>query len=202
LSAADALTAAKKELRAAAALRRRGAAAAAIEAGAWLRDRALGALTLPLGAVVSGYWPLPDELDPRPLLTALHDRGHVIGLPVVVGRGLPLIFRRWRPGQALVKGSFKVETPPESADVVTPAVVLAPLLAFDRAGYRLGYGGGFYDRTIAGFRSRGSLLAVGLAFAAQEVAAVPHGPSDEPLDWIVTEREAIGPLGRPAGGGD
>ena len=191
--------AAKRALRAEAGARRRDAAPGLLAAGAAaaVRDRFLAAVPLAEGAAVSGYWPLADEFDPRPLLDRLHRAGHPIGLPVVVGRGLPLLFRRWHPGMGLIAGGFGVQVPPPEAPEVVPAVVLAPLLAFDRLGYRLGYGGGYYDRTLAilGFNPRmgaaGAVLAVGVCFACQEVAAVPRGPTDRRLDWIVTERAAL-----------
>ncbi len=182
---------AKRSLRSAAAERRRAAAAVAPEAGVRVRDNFLGAIRTPAGIAVSAYWPLEDELDPRPLFLELHRRGHPVGLPVILGKGRPLLFRRWHPEAALVRGAFRVMTPPPDAPELVPTLLLVPLLAFDRAGYRLGYGGGFYDRTIAGLRAAGDALAVGVALAAQEVAAVPRDDTDQPLDWIVTEREVI-----------
>jgi len=182
---------AKRALRAEAVKRRRAAAPQLKDAGMAARDRFLAAIDIPAGAAVSGFWPLEDEFDPRPLFEALYERGHPIGLPVVVGRAQPLIFRRWVPGMALVRGNFRVMTPPPEAPEVVPRVLLVPLLAFDRAGFRLGYGGGFYDRTLAKLRAVGEALAVGVAFAMQEVPAAPCDGTDQPLDWIVTEREAI-----------
>jgi 5-formyltetrahydrofolate cyclo-ligase len=134
---------------------------------------------------------LDDELDPRPLFMALHDRGHPIGLPVIAAKGQPLLFRRWTPDVALVRGPFRVMTPPAEALEVVPRLLLVPLLAFDRTGYRLGYGGGFYDRTIAKLRAAGDVLAVGVGLAVQGMDAVPRDDTDEPLDWIVTDQEAI-----------
>jgi 5-formyltetrahydrofolate cyclo-ligase len=182
---------AKRDLRREAAERRRAAVQASPEAGFAVRDRFLAALSPATGIAVSAYWPLDDEFDPRPLFLELHRRGHPIGLPVILGRGQPLMFRRWAPDVALVRGSFRVMTPPAESPEVIPQLLLVPLLAFDRAGYRLGYGGGFYDRTIAKLRAGGTVLAVGVALAAQEVAAVPRDETDEPLDWVVTDREAI-----------
>ena len=121
----------------------------------------------------------------------MHHRGHPIGLPVILSKGQPLLFRRWEPTTELVRGPFRVMTPPSTALEIVPELLLVPLLAFDRAGYRLGYGGGFYDRTIAKLRAAGDALAVGVAFAVLEVPAVPRDATDQPLDWIVTEREAI-----------
>jgi 5-formyltetrahydrofolate cyclo-ligase len=183
------IAAAKRALRAEATARRRAAVAALppAEAGRRALDALRAAIAIPPGAAVSAYWPLDDEFDPRPLIEHFAAAGHVIGLPVVVGSGQKLLFRRWQPGMTLVPGNFRVLTPPPDAPEVTPAVVLAPLLAFDAAGYRLGYGGGFYDRTLAGLRAAGHVLAIGVAYAAQEVPAVPREATDQPLDWIVTE---------------
>ena len=187
------ITADKRAMRAAARARRQVVAAALAPgvAGRAVRERFLAALRLPAGIAVSGYWPQGDELDCRPLLLALHDSGHPVGLPVVAARGAPLEFRRWTPATALIDGAFGIAMPPAEAAPVVPALVLAPLLAFDRAGYRLGYGGGFYDRTLERLAAAGHVLAVGLAFAAQEVPAVPCGPHDRRLDWIVTEQAAL-----------
>ncbi len=159
-------------------------------------DRFLTAVSVPPGATVSGYWPMRSELDPRPLMSALSARGHSVCLPVVAGKDRPLIFRAWRPGDALVAGEFGTQVPPANQmgadqEEIVPRLLLVPLLAFDRAGYRLGYGGGFYDRTLGALRAVGPVSAVGLAFAVQEVDTVPHDATDARLDWIVTEAEAI-----------
>jgi 5-formyltetrahydrofolate cyclo-ligase len=183
----------KKQARKAAAERRAAAFSAQPEAGEALATRfqAMVQHHLPRAAAVSGYWPLPGELDIRPLLHRIHDAGHPIGLPVVLGKAQPLLFRRWSPGTTLVQGSFRVMTPPEGAPELVPDVLLVPLLAFDQAGYRLGYGGGFYDRTLEKRRreahSGHRVVAIGIAFAAQETEDLPRGPFDQPLDWIVTE---------------
>jgi 5-formyltetrahydrofolate cyclo-ligase len=134
---------------------------------------------------------MASEIDPRPLMQALDERGHGLALPVVAGAGQPLVFRAWTPGDPLRPAAFNTREPGPDKAEVTPRVLLVPLLAFDRAGYRLGYGGGFYDRTLAGLRAAGAALAVGLAFAGQEVESVPRDPNDSRLDWIVTEAEAI-----------
>ena len=166
------------------------------KAGTDLRAHFDQAIAVQPGAAVSGYWPLEGELDIRPVLQHLHDLGHTIGLPVVIEKNLPLVFRRWLPGTDLVKGQFNVHTPPPEAPEVIPQVLLVPLLAFDPDGYRLGYGGGFYDRTLEKLRREAHALAVGVAYAAQEMPFVPRGPYDQPLDWIVTERAAFGFDGR------
>ncbi len=141
--------------------------------------------------IVSAYWPMRDEMDVRPLMRRLADAGWQLSLPVVVRRGQPLTFRLWHEDDSLVPAAFGQLEPAVDRPVVAPDLLLVPLLAFDRRGWRLGYGGGFYDRTLAALRSGGRPVAVGVAYAGQEVAAVPHGPHDQRLDWIVTEREAI-----------
>lgn len=184
---------AKRALRRAAAAARADAAGrlAPADAGARMAERLLASVPVAAGIAVSGYWPVADELDVRPLLARLHSQGHVIGLPVVVARGQPLRFRRWEPGAPMAAAHYGILVPGETAPEIVPGLVLVPMLAFDRGGWRLGYGGGFYDRTLARLRQAGPVLAVGVAFAAQEVAAVPRDPLDQRLDWIVTECEAI-----------
>ncbi len=180
----------KRRLRAEA-KRRRAAAAAAEGAAEALRDRLLADLALPEGAVVSAYWPMGSERDPRPLMAALHGRGHPLALPAVAGPERPLVFRAWAPGDPLRPAAFNTREPGPDKPELSPRVLLVPLLAFDRTGYRLGYGGGFYDRTLAQLRDSGDVFAVGVAYAAQEVAEVPRDGSDQPVDWIVTEAESI-----------
>ena len=140
----------------------------------------------PASAVVSGFWPLDGELDIRPLLEILHARGHLIVLPVTPKRGLPLTFRGWRPGDAMVQERFGTMRP--AGEERAPDFLLVPLLAFDRHGGRLGYGAGYYDRTLPTLTPR---FALGCAFAGQEVAEVPMGPGDVRLDAVATEREMI-----------
>ncbi|WP_233553438.1 5-formyltetrahydrofolate cyclo-ligase [Teichococcus wenyumeiae] len=138
----------------------------------------------PPGALVAGFWPMGDEIDIRPLMRHLEAAGHALALPVTPPRGQPLLFRRWRFGDPLVPGGFGTSVPPEGAEAVTPQALLVPLLAFDAAGLRLGYGGGFYDRTLA---SLPGAWALGVAFAGQQVAKVPAGAHDVPLHGIATE---------------
>jgi 5-formyltetrahydrofolate cyclo-ligase len=187
------LSALKKTMRAEAAARRRAAfAAAGPEAIAAANAHLIAAIGAPPPDVFSAYRPIGDELDPSAAYAALCAEGATGCLPVVLGKGRPLAFRRWLPGEALEVGSFKVEIP--RVDVpATPDLLIVPLLAFDRAGYRLGYGGGFYDRTLAMLRAQGPVRAIGLAFAAQEVPEAPREPTDAPLDLIVTEAGAIVP---------
>ena len=177
------LVAAKAEVRAAA-IRRRADADPAL--GSALAQHLLDAWSPPAGAAVAGFWPIRDEIDIRPLLHALAARGHPIGLPVTPRRGLPLSFRRWTPGAHLLPGRFGTVIA-DGPDMV-PDVLLVPLLAFDRAGRRLGYGGGYYDRTLAGLPGA---QAIGCAYALQEIATVPTGPHDIRLPAVATERGLI-----------
>ncbi|TJZ93056.1 5-formyltetrahydrofolate cyclo-ligase [Paracoccus gahaiensis] len=172
------------------ALRARALAARAAGGDQGGLDRHLAAaLTAYPGAVLAGYWPMRGEADPRPALAA-HD-GPVV-LPVVTGPARPLVFRLWQE-DALQPGPFGTAHPPESAPVLTPSVLIVPLAGFDRAGNRLGYGGGFYDRTLELLRKSGPVKAIGLAFAVQELPAIPAEPFDQPLDLIVTDRGPIRP---------
>jgi len=139
------------------------------------------------GDVVSGYVPMGSEIDDMALLNRFFERGFTLGLPLVTAPATPLTFLGYRPGDALVKGSFDVFTPEHSAPHVVPSILLVPLLAFDRHGYRLGYGGGFYDRTLALLRKQKPIKAIGLAFSGQEVGAVPHDELDQPLDSVLCE---------------
>jgi 5-formyltetrahydrofolate cyclo-ligase len=142
--------------------------------------------------VVSGFWPIRSEIDVRPLMAALAAAaGAALAMPVVVGRGQSLLFRRWQAGTPLTEGPFGTAHPAESEPVLVPDLLLVPLLAFDRAHHRLGYGAGFYDRTLAGLRAAGRIMAVGVAYAGQEVAAVPVGEHDERLDLVLTETGLI-----------
>jgi 5-formyltetrahydrofolate cyclo-ligase len=138
--------------------------------------------------VVSGFWPIKDEIDIRPLMAELHDKGCQLALPVVQGRGLPLLFRAWRPGDALEAGVFGTLQPSAEHKTLEPDALLVPLLACDADGWRLGYGGGFYDRTLLGLRARRKVTAVGIGFDGQIVPEVPHGPDDQRLDWMLTDR--------------
>jgi len=141
-------------------------------------------------AVVSGFWPIKEEIDIRPLLIELSNQGCQLALPVVQGKGLPLIFRAWRPGDPLEAGVFGTLQPSAKREVMEPDALIVPLLACDEEGWRLGYGGGFYDRTLAGLRARKTVTAVGVGFNDQLVPQVPHGPSDQRLDWLLTDKRA------------
>ncbi len=175
-----------------AAARQRAAAHAELKdtAGPALAARGLPAEIGPAGAV-SGFIPYKSEIDTVPLLTRLSRAGWRSSLPVVIAADQPLLFRAWTPGEPLVAGVWDIPIPPETAPEVVPDVLLVPMLAFDRQGYRLGYGGGFYDRTLEKLRALRKVWAVGVAYAAQEVDAVPHGLHDAPLDYVMTERECF-----------
>jgi 5-formyltetrahydrofolate cyclo-ligase len=137
-------------------------------------------------AVVSAFASMPDELNVWPLLRRLNAAGIPLALPVVVGKGRPLLFRAWTPGDAMNKGVWDIPEPKPERPAVEPDILLVPLLAFDGEGRRLGYGGGFYDRTLAGLRARKAIVAVGLAYDAQRIDEVPHLDYDQQLDWVLT----------------
>lgn len=135
---------------------------------------------------VSGYYPMDGEIWPLPLMAALKAKGHSLALPVMQGKAEPLVFRVWVPGDPLIPGVWGIRQPAPDRPEVLPDIVLVPLLAFDAKGYRLGYGGGFSDRTVRVLRSLKSILAVGLALDELEVDVVPHLDYDERLDWVLT----------------
>jgi len=140
---------------------------------------------------VSGYFPMKSEISPIPLLRKLAALGAQLALPVVAGRGKPLIMRAWSLGEPLVAGVWGIREPGPEAPEVEPDVLIVPLLAFDRYGHRIGYGAGYYDLTIAKLRAKKPVVAAGIAQAAQEIAAVPTTASDVRLDFVLTEREVI-----------
>ncbi len=184
----------KSDIRREAGQRRKVLCAAAPNAGDGILARFLAA---PLAAAAdstrtfAGYWPIRSEVDPRPLMRYLAGIGLIGSLPVVTARSSPLAFRRWSDGQQLEPGPFGVQIPSAEAEAVIPELLLVPLLAYDDRGHRLGYGAGYYDRTLGDLRRTHHVLAVGLAFAGQRVDKLPAGPRDEPLDWVVTERDVI-----------
>ncbi|OYX45282.1 MAG: 5-formyltetrahydrofolate cyclo-ligase [Rhodobacterales bacterium 32-67-9] len=152
-------------------------------------DRLRAALAAHRSKPLAGYMPMRTEIDCLPAMAA---HAGTVGVPVILGAGQALKFRRWTPGATMIAGEFGALIP-ETGEWIVPEVLIVPLLAFDRRGYRLGYGGGFYDRTLEGLRAKASVTAIGFAFAAQEVAEVPTEPTDQRLDLIVTEAEAIVP---------
>jgi 5-formyltetrahydrofolate cyclo-ligase len=155
-------------------------------AGARLAEAGLDALALPPRGVVSGFLAIGQEIDPVPLMQRLASEGYGLCLPVMVGKGKPLVFRAWAPGDALQERMWGIREPLPEKPEVLPDVLLVPLLAVDAEGWRLGYGGGFYDRTLRALRAVKCLTAIGIAFDEQKVDAVPHLDYDEPLDWVLT----------------
>jgi len=150
------------------------------------------------GRALAGYMPMRTEIDPLPAMAA--HQGPVC-VPVIIGPGQPLRFREWTPGAAMIEGAFGALIPAEGP-WVDPEVLIVPLLAFDARGYRLGYGGGFYDRTLEALRARGPRLAIGFAFAAQQVPEVPIDATDQRLDALVTEQGLVPfPLAQISHGG-
>ncbi len=143
------------------------------------------------GIPVSAYMAMRTEIDPTPAMEEATAHGPV-GVPVIIGKGEPLRFRSWEPGVPMIDGGFGALIP-KTGDWMTPEIVIVPLVAFDRAGGRLGYGGGFYDRTLQLLRSQGPVLAIGFAWSAQEDEGLPLEPTDQPLDMIVTEMGVITP---------
>lgn len=140
-------------------------------------------------APLAGYMPIRTEIDPLPAMAA---HPGPVGVPVILGPGQPLIFRAWRPDTPMIAGPFGALIPETGAEI-TPRVLIVPLVAFDRRGFRLGYGGGFYDRTLERLRAQAPVTAIGFAFGAQELPEVPVEPTDQPLDLIVTETGILTP---------
>jgi 5-formyltetrahydrofolate cyclo-ligase len=145
--------------------------------------------------IVGAYWPMRGEIDPLPVLRLCQQAGMATALPVVLAQDRPLVFRAWAFGEPLESGAYGTQHPPTSAPEVLPSLVLVPLVAFDRTGARLGYGGGFYDRTLPRLRAEQQTVAVGLAHAIQETTVIPREPHDQPLDWLATDVEILGPFG-------
>jgi 5-formyltetrahydrofolate cyclo-ligase len=182
------LKAQKEALRAAMKTRRHAAWLDAPDAGLALRDSFLRSFTLPEECVVGVYSAKGDEIDPLPLAIALSLSGHCLCLPVIVEKGGVLLFREWKMAAPLVRGVLDILEPPPEAVALEPDVLLVPLLAFDRFGNRIGYGGGYYDRTLRGLWTRKKIITIGLAYAAQEEDSVPVSDGDFRLDAVVTEK--------------
>ncbi|WP_371395776.1 5-formyltetrahydrofolate cyclo-ligase [Fretibacter rubidus] len=141
------------------------------------------------GQVIGGIWPLSSEIDTRPLMKTLSEAGFSLALPCTPRAGKPLTFRTWQTGDRLKAGAYGTREPYADAPIVEPAIVLVPLLAFTQSGARLGYGGGYYDRTLAALRAcNPAVFACGVGYAAQEAASLPLGPHDARLDGILTEQ--------------
>jgi len=157
--------------------------------GAFAAGRLLEFLEPHAGQTIAGYMPIRTEVDPRPVMAEMAKSGFVT-VPVIEGAGLALKFRRWQPGCDMVEGPFGAQVPVEGP-FLEPEVLIVPLVAFDRKGNRLGYGGGFYDRTLAMLREHRPTLAVGFAYSAQEAEGLPVEPTDARLDAVVTEEEVL-----------
>jgi len=186
----------KSRLRAEA-LARRDALPAAARATA---AETIAARSFPLrierGMIVSGFSPMKSEINPVPLMRKLADAGARLALPAIAGRGKPLVMRAWGFGEPLASGQWGIREPTTEAPEVAPDILIVPLAAFDRAGHRIGYGAGYYDMTINALRARKAVIAIGIAFAAQEIPHVPATEHDERLDLVLTENETIDLRGR------
>jgi len=163
------------------------------DAGQKLADHFQTLISPPAGTIISGFLSIGSEVDVAPTLSAMAGRGCQICLPCVIAPRTPLVFRLWKQGDALIEESFGTRAPAATATEVQPDILIVPLLSFDRAGYRLGYGGGFYDRTLEMLRKTKPVLAVGVAYSGQQVDAVLRGPYDQPLDWILMESGGFQP---------
>jgi 5-formyltetrahydrofolate cyclo-ligase len=181
----------KKEMRTSA-LARRDALSAAVRSTA---AEAIAARGLPVaatpGMIVSGFMPMKTEIDPIPLMRQFAQAGAQLALPCIASRGQPLIMRAWTFGDAMVSSQWGILQPLPDAIEVAPDIVIVPLVAFDRAGHRIGYGAGYYDITLRALRANKKVIAIGIAFAAQEISQVPATERDERLDLVLTERETI-----------
>lgn len=181
------VTTEKKSLRAYMIKRRAALISAQGEAlAAAIAAHGLGFLAPANRGIVSAFSSMRDELDTQPMMQRLAWDGFQVALPVMQGKGRPLQFRAWSPGDAMNEGTWGIREPKDDKPLLVPDVFLVPLLAFDRQGWRLGYGGGFYDRTLREARRGRSIVAVGFALDEQEVDAVPHLDYDERLDWVLT----------------
>jgi 5-formyltetrahydrofolate cyclo-ligase len=181
------LVAIKSEARKAAFARRKDAHAMGQGTAGYLSEVLAGYRGVP----VATYMAMRTEIDPTAAMEEATAHGDV-GVPVILGAGQPLKFRQWTPDSIMIAGEFGAAIP-DTGDWMTPEIVIVPLVAFDRAGGRLGYGGGFYDHTLEQLRAARPTLAIGFAYAAQEAAKLPLEPTDQPLDLIVTEHGVIQP---------
>lgn len=178
---------AKKDMRTRAIAVRAGAFALhGAEASRRLAAQGLDFLRAPTGTIVSGFAAIRDEINPAELMSWLHEEGFRLALPVMVGKGKALLMRAWTPGDPMQAAQWGIAEPMADKPEVEPDVLLVPLLAFDKHGHRLGYGGGFYDRTLMKLRVKKPVVAVGLAYDELEVDAVPHESYDQRLDWVLT----------------
>ncbi len=182
---------AKAELRTEMRARRRSLAANQPNPGPLIGDMTLAQGMIPENAITALYWAINSEVDLRPLLERFVGEGRPVALPCTPDHKAPLIFRRWTPETAMTPGPMRTMEPNSGAPVLQPNILFLPLLAFDSAGRRLGYGGGFYDRTLGALRSSGTVKAFGVAFAGQQVPRIPTDALDQTLDGVITERGVI-----------
>lgn len=181
---------AKAALRRSALLARdRAHEAAGPKAALIIARRVLGDFVFMKGAIIAAYAAVGSEADPFPLMAALAAQGHPLCLPRTEGKRI--VFRAWKPGDPLVVGRMNISEPDAKAKERRPDLLIVPLIAFDRHGYRLGYGAGYYDRYLSAERAKRTIRAIGIAFAAQEIDELPREPHDEPLDAVVTEERVI-----------
>jgi 5-formyltetrahydrofolate cyclo-ligase len=196
VSPSSTITEQKARLRDAALARRDTLQARERQRGAEIVAKRPFPLAVPQGAIVSGFMPMRSEINPVPLMRKLASTGAQLALPVVQGRGKPLLMRAWSFGAPLEARQWGIKEPLNEAPVVNPDILLVPLACFDRSGHRIGYGAGYFDKTIRALRAKKTVIAVGLAFAAQEIERVPATDFDERLDLVLTEREVIDLRGR------
>jgi 5-formyltetrahydrofolate cyclo-ligase len=179
----------KAELRAVA-LRRRDALNAEQRSGAAVAIAArMPPLVMTSSTVVAGYAPIRSEIDPVPLMEMFAARGAVLAMPAILRPDAALVFRAWKPGDALMRGTLGTYEPPANIVELVPDIVLVPLAAFDRAGHRIGYGAGYYDRTLEALRRHKTVTAIGLAFTVQEIPRVPASCHDVRLNYVLTETD-------------
>ena len=181
----------KAELRTATLARRDAMAGDERQRGADILAARAFPIPVPKGAIVSGFMPMRTEINPLPLMRRLASDGAQLALPVIQARGKPLLMRVWSFGAPLEARQWGIKEPLDDAPVVDPDILLVPLACFDRSGHRIGYGAGYFDKTIRALRAKKTVTAVGLAFAAQEIDRVPATDFDERLDLVLTEREII-----------
>jgi 5-formyltetrahydrofolate cyclo-ligase len=191
LSSADQIPRQKELLRNEALARRDALPATQRQAAAEIIATRKFPVAIPRGAVVSGFMPMKSEINPLPLLKRLAAEGAKLALPVVAGRGKPLIMRAWEFGGPLEAGVWGIRQPQADAPEIDPDILIVPLAAFDRAGHRIGYGAGYYDMTVTRLRGIKSVVVIGIGFAVQEIPRVPATERDARLDLVLTEREII-----------
>jgi 5-formyltetrahydrofolate cyclo-ligase len=191
MSAPSEITDRKAQLRVQALARRDALLAAARAVAAEVIAARPFPLKVAAGMIVAGFSPMKSEINPIPLLRKLSDAGASLALPAIAGRGKPLIMRAWHFGAPLNSGQWGIREPTPEAAEVAPDILIVPLACFDRTGHRIGYGAGYYDMTINALRAKKPVIAIGIAFAAQEIPKVPATERDARLDLVLTERETI-----------